>query len=771
MDAFHPLRPSPSCSSSSSSSGSSVPNSSQAVTSNLPYTVTDRLLPTSSSSSSSSASIEMVVPLSPHSGIPAAQVSASVLNPDLVARLARRVDSQLPTPSGLRTSEKLPVIEFGLRMMMSFAPPPPDADQLSEDDVLADVAFRCGRSIWSSLAPMLQAPDEAAEAPGVERLMPRMVRPITDYFERHGDFATLRNDLGRAIPREELAQVIPDVVSAFNRENKTDYSTIEEVGRHEGRREFRALAERLLQHSDSSPRFLQKVLMIIGRTQNFMSFAECVSEDVMAGKTVADSLVLQLLDAYIRDFIQLDRKSIWFQSVTNNFGYRRDGQDWERFVGTRTFEHSVIDFHMWLFEKVLDMFNETNPQMPSYAQSVLEIVEHLDWMLSTPMEVLQEHLPSTPPIGGPRYSESQQAFQHAFIAWAIDAIKQTDPKLVDDKVEDQLEHRIWMASQLLPNTPSCGISLIKNRNLAVAIAPLIRNGVVAAQYAAQNLIASREPNGPSLELVLGIGFQGALFSNQPNARHQPTGLLMNVSERGRRIPSLQKMEQSLFSIPFLFATKFLSQKMNQDMTKNPASGEVIPITVLSQPTEADKRVHHYLFDRLLTHAFSYPDIALNPDFLDLKARREIQQTLTTYCAGTLPSQKGLAPAAKREAQQHVRAMADEVGRRIVNESQPQLSPEELKLVLDALANRASICVESVISRHGKNNLIVPISFDPLRGDIVITPDGHQMRVGTRGIIPPCDRYCQLLSGSHQLWADLTRDPTLDQLDEAARQST
>ena len=113
-------------------------------------------------------------------------------------------------------------------------------------------------------------------------------------------------------------------------------------------------------------------------------------------------------------------------------------------------------------------------------------------------------------------------------------------------------------------------------------------------------------------------------------------------------------------------------------------------------------------------------------------------------------------------------MAADIGNRMVQEQHPILSAEELRLVLDALANRSSICVESVISRHSKNNLIVPISFDPRRHDIVKVGE-NEMRVGPRGIIPPCDRYCQLLSGSHQLWADLTRDPSLDQLEQAMRE--
>jgi hypothetical protein len=676
----------------------------------------------------------------------------STLNPDLVERLVARVDSQVPTPASLFTQEKRPFIRAGLELMLNFFPLPLDVESKSEDEILTDMATQFGRGMWSQVESIMAGPPLPGEQSEMREIIREVQTPVRNVLEGNGHRDGLFAELNRSLRPEQKARLAQQV-DAFV-----------EASRGPARQEFRLLVQRFMQNPDvASPDFLRKVLVIIGRTLNFPIFAECVVEDVVAGETAESSLVLHLLDAYIKDFIQADRKSIWFQSIENNFGYRRDEENWRRFVGEETLEYAAVDAFMTGFETILDMFHGTELGSP-YPQAVLEIIDHLEWILSTPVEFLIGELPSDPPI--PRYTDNQQVFQQAFVAWAIQEVQCTRPDLVDDGLLRELPGRIWMAAQLLPNIPQKNVTLTKNLEVAQIIAPRIRRAVELAQHSARNLIASRHPDGPKQELVLGIGFQGPLFSRQPNAKHQPNGLLVNVSDRGRRFPlGKERSEASVFSLPFLHATRILAQKI---WKSNPSVPKAIPITVLGCPTEEDKKMHSYLFRRLLTHAFSNPDIQVHPGFLDQGARIEIRETIVKYTSGTLPDQKGLRPEAKKEAQRRVQEQAANIGRRIVEEFHSILSPEELQLLLSALSNRASICVESVISRHSKNDRIVPVSFDPRRRDIV-TVDGRQMRVGPRGIIPPCDNYCQLLSGGHQLWADLTRSPTLDQLAETANE--
>lgn len=712
----------------------------------------------SSSSSSPPTPIEIAIPFETSSAV------------SLVDRLTGYIGSLVETPNSILTSEKLPFIRPWVELGLTHFPPSPTPTERTDEELTKNLLFKAFKGMWEKVTETVPSSSSTAPDASSQRFFQHIQGPVSAYFAGQTDVHTMMEELKQTIPPEGLDTMLQERLDAINHVEGAQYRSLAEAGTYQHRTMIRKLIDRQMpDQAPYPPDFLKRMQELFGRTSSFSTFAECVVEDVLQGKTVENSRVLQLLDLFVIDFMQTDRESIWFQSPENNFGYRRSEEEWRAIIQEGSIHREAIHMLMNMFEHVLDFFHEPPPEGElSNASAVLEIVDHLDWILAAPLEEIYNQVPKQEEEAICRYHNVHRAFQESFIRWAIEKSKETMPELADKDLLKELKIRLMMAAYIVPNSIPPENRSERRLALAKGISPLIRNAVQAAHHAAGNLIASRNPAGPNLDLVFGFGFQGWLFSNQPNARHQPNAILLNVSERGRRLPEKPNdIGASLFSLPFLYAAQLLLQIAHQQVQQLEQPEDVIPLIILGEPTEEDKKVHRYLFERLITHAFTHPNIQLHPRFWDGRAREEIANALSSY-ARTY-SLKGVPQANRVAERARLGAIAEEIGRKITEISHPRLTPNELQFLLRALANKSSICVESVISRHSKNNLIVPLSFDPQRHD-VITIDGQLVKIDTRGVIPPCDRYCQLLSGSHQLWADLNRNPTMDQLDQRSRES-
>ncbi|MGE3535584.1 MAG: hypothetical protein AB7H48_12235, partial [Parachlamydiales bacterium] len=553
------------------------------------------------------------------------------------------------------------------------------------------------------------------------------------------------------------------------------------------------------------------------------SFAECICDDIQEGVTPETSSVLKLLDLFIIDFIQKYHESIWFNDGKSNFGYHRSESDWEALLVSDAESLSelkcsallnrVVSVYLDNFEELLDQFHE---QAPLFKEHLNQFVKNLDWILTIPLDSCKQ---LTKEICQKRMSEEEASFsfflrifQRAFLTWAIEDVAFEDPELIPEWFTKEIKLRLMIASHLMKLSEDRRVEFISRFQcdeeravLVEKVQQLMTRGIEAASFACANLVESRKPNHQKTDLTFGFGFKGWLFSSATGIRSSEQEIYLNLSESGRTLPNAKNLSRSLFSLPFLYATRYLMQEKHRessisDSKDQPRSSnsqeqkhfktkDLIPTKILTRPTEKDKKIHLYLFQRILYHYFVNDKIEVYHEFYSaikdelmrcLEAKKTVQVNEQRKKIKDL-QQRLNSRKATDEEKHNLRSKINEAEEKIkeiqgfyahlsekirVNQERPLLSKEEFEFVLSALDNKSAICVEAVISKHSKNSLIVPLSFNQERSDIVKVKD-RELRIGTyqRPVIPPCDKYCQLFGGSHILWAELTRIRTLDELDK------
>lgn len=632
------------------------------------------------------------------------------------------------------------------------------SEEKSAIELLQEIGYASSIEMWKYVRTTYKAqpPEKQSEI----AFFPALDKCYTEFSE-HKDILRLRREILKIMSMKQFEQFFGKGMVNYNEKHGTSFRSVEDMVKDNVHKRVRAIAFTIATHQDKNPISLRTSLQTIASQHLFREFASCCVEDILATPQNANTPVLQLLDQFVIDFMQSNRESIWFQSVENNFGYSRSEEAWNSFVGPDTLIRTMVDGIMGNFELIIDRFS-TNNTFP-YSGVIRDLSQHLEWILFTPLDILYTRLADKSiQVDRPDYYDNlyNRMFHYSFLTWAVQEVQKTHPQLVDYSLAKDFLLRARLAGLVLPTNPE---RLERNAanaykiQFAEEVAKLIDEGISASEHAATNLINSRDPAGVPQDLLLGIGFQGRLFSDQPNAKHQDERIFLNVSEKGRRLPrGKEKKENILFAMPFLFATQYFLRKM-----KHP-SGVELPITVLGQPKEEDRQVHRYLLERLFTHAFTNENVNLHQGFLSGAARNEIVQTIIKHCLDPKQAQKKFRGVEGNAARQ----VAERVIARLQTDERPILSEQELQLLLEVLKNRSSICVESVISRHNKNNLVVPIAFDLGREEIVKI-GGEKVMIGPRGVIPPCTRYCQLFAGSHLLWADLTRNLVPQVLNQVA----
>jgi hypothetical protein len=571
------------------------------------------------------------------------------------------------------------------------------------------------------------------------------------------------------------------------------FSSLEEAIHYDQKQEFiRFVQDRLPSKGTAS--FLPQCVFDMCRHSQFGLFHECIVDDILSDKE--ESPILELLDLFVADYISnyRDREGIWFHSGESNFGYARKEQDWKRLlvnnpressietlkVGS-TFLREVTTVYLDNFEECLDLFH-THSELSTSIEAMIPL---LPIALTLPLDIHKTWEPILKETSKPTTQSrvDVRIFQRAFLKWALCELEKDHPALIKC-LGQELELRVCQLDFLLhyQNLPitEAAQNKAERQQIAEKLQELLSKGVQAARMGCKNLVESRSP-GKNVNLVLGIGFRGPLFNSNISSSH-PNIVFLNLSEMGRRLPKKDKdLPNSLFSLPFLHATRYLMQAKDRNR-----GSDLFKIYILQHPSQADIIIHRYIFDKILACIIKQCWRGIHPE-LAPTLKREIGTKVEEHVTGCvnnrtkkirhLEQQRGSKKTKPKEkeslSQQITQFQTEQERQTALKESilkklhieHPHFDQEEFTLIQQALDNKQSICVEAVITRHSRNNLIIPICFNGNREDIIHV-DEIPILLGSynRPVIPPCEHYCQLFSGSHLMWAELTRDTTLDEFD-------
>jgi len=711
----------------------------------------------------------------------------------LVASLATAAMQNIPMPHNI-SSEDAHHLSAGIFETLLQLFPSAVTPNSSPNEVATNLVNQFALNAWDLAAKLMPTtPSDNPLDTAFSQFFNKYGAPISNHLKEYGVEGILTSG-----PSIDLVQDVLPIeqiqLNTINEKYGTSFTNLEEACHYDSKIEFRSSIEKLLkQKEEKSQISIRDIFLWMVRNCNQKLFSECISEDITAKLNTDTSPILALADLFIQDFIQSGAQGFWFQSGDANFGYRISEEKWgELLVSTSetencTFINKMTTFYLDIFESLLNSFNQYD-----FGNKINQFVPDLEWILSIPFEEL-------PQLDNRGETEEEQVenrlffwFQKAFIRWAIEEIKKEDSSLIDDEIELEIPLRILRANSIRRNNQVDDYNTCiqreeidpKRLQLAQKTQDYLTKAAKVAEYSCKNLIGTRkqEASNCKTNLTMGIGYQGSLFSNDAAVRDPNSSVYISISETGRAIPARENQYiRSFFTIPFLYAMEFSIKFLNQ---KNHTE-HIVP-TIISYPSEEDKLVHKYFFNQMLYHYFMNRTLKPSVDFVSHN-RNELITSLKTGIAGLLNEldreisilenenrKRSVLKSKKNEIiskieqinkeYENIERLSDAILAKLESQTTFYLDEEEFNLLMLCLENKSSICVESLISRQSKNSLIVPISFNQTRADTVKVK-GTEIRVGThqRPVIPPCDKYCQLFSASHMLWAELTRNPSVDEL--------
>lgn len=618
---------------------------------------------------------------------------------------------------------------------------------------------------------------------------------MLDLFKGTANLDALEKKYGRS-----LSQLKASNLEAYRQKHRVNFPDLDAALRYGFKEQFLNFLVRRFDECEEND-FLKRTQELMIRHSYQGVFNECIIEDITQNLDPGNSLVLELLDLILMDYISSGRKAIWFHGGEQNFGYDRDEEEWKRLLVHNpdedqiqeipegsTFLKEFITTYVDHFEDCLDLFQEFEQKPYPFINDLEYLADNLPTILSLPLNIHQkwgDKLKSPTPFSG-EFITLSRIFQRAFLKWSLSELRLEYPDAVN-KLKKELPLRILMSDLLIRHADLEILVEDDSRDeIAKELQTLLRRGIEAAKCSSRNLTESRSPNAKKRDLTFGFGFQGTIFHPSTPLNAKDERVFMNLSETGRRLPKKEsEKESSLFSIPFLHATRYLIQQINQAHSETGDRREardLIRTKILNHPLNEDITVHRYLFDRIFLHALTNSEIDVHEGFLP-KMKEEIAENLDNFVRMETvrlsnrinpkrkPQNQQLfdqAKAAYEEELQELKKLESQIKEKIRTSERPLFDPKEFQLIHKTLNNKQSICVESVITRHSKNHLIIPFSFNPNRADAV-TVDGKKLHIGkhSRPVIPPCDNYCQIFAASHLIWAELTRNTSLDELDSLA----